>query len=213
MAKSIIMVLDTETCGNFDKGFVYDLGYVICDKKGNVLAENNWLVREIFTSASEMMGAFFAAKFFTHYAQALQDGAIRLTSWAEITEAINRDIDLYQVNMLTAYNLQFDLTVMRNTQKRLGTKSRMLKRRIRKFCLLKFAKQTRLNGPLYKKWAFDNGYVTPTGLAQVKAEIAYRYISGQWDYKEPHTALGDARMEAEMLAACFRSKRKIPFIK
>lgn len=212
MDKLKIMVLDTETCGNFQQGFVYDLGYTICDKHGTVLIERNWLVREIFTNAREMMGAFFAAKFFTYYAQALQDAAITLTSWQDITAAINADIELYSVNALTAYNLEFDMTVMRNTQRRLGAKSKMLKRGLSKFCLMKFAKQTRLKGPSFKTWALINGYVTPTGLPQTKAEIAYRYISGNWEYIEPHTALGDARMETEILAACFRSKQKIPYI-
>ena len=47
ISKNVIMVLDTETCDL--SGSVYDVGYTITNKKGDILATRNFLVREIFT--------------------------------------------------------------------------------------------------------------------------------------------------------------------
>ena len=77
-----IATLDTETVGL--EGHVYDIGYVIHNKRGEIALERNWLVEENFTNPKKMMGAFYAGKHFTHYARMLQDGEIRLTPWAEI---------------------------------------------------------------------------------------------------------------------------------
>ena len=54
--KNVILVVDTETVGL--EGHVYDIGWVITNKRGEVLAERNWLVLENFTNPQRMMGAF-----------------------------------------------------------------------------------------------------------------------------------------------------------
>ena len=51
-----ILVLDTETVGL--EGHVYDVGYAITNKRGDIALERNWLVEENFTNPKKMMGAF-----------------------------------------------------------------------------------------------------------------------------------------------------------
>ena len=53
MKNKTIMVLDTETVGL--EGHVYDVGYCLTNKRGDILAERNWLVEENFTNAKRMM--------------------------------------------------------------------------------------------------------------------------------------------------------------
>ncbi len=118
ISKNVIMVLDTETCDL--SGSVYDVGYTITNKKGDILATRNFLVREIFTDASRMMGAFYAKKMFSHYAPMLDDGLVKLTAWADIVEQIRADVRDYGINIISAYNAGFDLRVMRNTNTLLG---------------------------------------------------------------------------------------------
>ena len=67
--RKIILTLDTEACDL--AGNVYDVGYTIHNRKGEILTTYNALVAEIFTDASKMMGAFYAKKLFTHYAPCL----------------------------------------------------------------------------------------------------------------------------------------------
>ena len=45
--KLALLTIDTETVGLH--GHVYDVGYIIHDKKGTIAVERNWLVEENFT--------------------------------------------------------------------------------------------------------------------------------------------------------------------
>lgn len=204
-----LMVVDTETTSL--EGFVYDIGYTVANKRGKIYVERNWLVKEIFTSGAEMMGAFYAKKFFSFYAQALADGEITLEPWASIVETMRQDVASFEVTAWAAYNLQFDKKVIRNTQKRLGNGSTVFAFAPKELCLWRFARQTRLKGKQYSRWCRANGFLTKGGKPQTTAEIAYRYIFGDWDFAEPHTALGDAQIETEIMAACFSQRKKIPW--
>jgi hypothetical protein len=44
---------------------------------------------------------------------------------------------------------------------------------------------------------------------QVKAETIYRYISGNYDFKESHTGLEDVMIEKDILTYCFRKHKKM----
>ena len=113
ITKKSIMVLDTEACDL--AGNVYDVGYTITNRKGEIISSFNALVLEIFTDASKMMGAFYAKKLFTHYAPMLNRSEVALMPWADIVAQIRYDMALYNVNVISAYNLGFDRRVMRRT--------------------------------------------------------------------------------------------------
>src|SRR5210317_708841 len=100
-AKSF-MTIDTETVGL--QGHVYDIAWAIHNKKGEVILERNWLVRENFTNPKKMMGAFYAGKMFTHYADMLESGAVKMASWFDIIETLREDAATHGVNVIAAYN-------------------------------------------------------------------------------------------------------------
>ena len=122
--KDIFIVLDTETCDL--TGSVYDVGYTIADRKGNIATTRNWLVQEIFTDAKKMMGAFYAKKMFSHYAPMLNDGAVKLAAWSEIVQTMRDDCATFGVTSIAAYNAAFDFRVMAATHKMLGHTDRIL---------------------------------------------------------------------------------------
>jgi hypothetical protein len=210
-SKKIILVLDTETADL--SGSVYDLGYVITDKSGTILAERNWLVKEIFTDASKMLGAFYAKKLFSHYAPMLDAGEIHLTPWADIVAAIRKDIADYSVNILAAYNLPFDIRAIRNTHASLGNADKILPFAIDQLCIWQFVCESKLNTRLYKNLARAQGWVSDAGNIRTGAEYAYRFCCGDWGFIEDHTALSDARIETAILARCFASRKTIPYNK
>jgi len=209
--KKIIMVLDTETADL--TGSVYDIGYTITDKRGNIAATRNWLVEEIFTDAKKMMGAFYAGKIFSHYAPMLQRGDIELTSWSTIVETMRTDILEHGVNILAAYNLPFDTRVMRNTHSALGYTDKILPHSLDQLCIWQFACETKLNTRLYKELAQAQGWVSEAGNIRTGAEYAYRFCAGDWGFIEDHTALSDAIIETEILARCFATNAKVPYNK
>jgi len=207
-AQNIFLVLDTETADL--TGNVYDVGYTITNKRGEILREYTALVSEIFTDADLMMGGFYAKKTFSHYAPMLDAGEISLVPWLDIVSTMQADIADYGVNVLAAYNLGFDKRVMSHTNKLLGngpvfaTAPKMLD-------IWQFACETKLNSATYKSLAFDQGWVSAAGNIRTGAEYAYRFCAGDWGFIEDHTALSDAKIETSILAACFAAKKRVPY--
>lgn len=208
MKRSIIL-FDTETADL--SGSVYDIGYLITDKAGRVKLQRNWLVKEIFTDAKKMMGAFYAKKLFTHYAPMLERGTIALTPWEQIVSTIQDDCEVWEVNTVAAYNLAFDRRVIGSTHKMLGYNDKVLPHKMDQLCIWRFACETKLNTKLYKDLAESLGWVSDAGNFRTGAEYAYRFCSGDWGFIEEHTALSDCLIENEILRQCFASKKKIPY--
>jgi len=204
-----ILVLDTETCAL--QGHVYDVGYTIANKRGEIVLTRNWLVQEIFTDASKMMGAFYARKLFSHYAPMLGRGDVELVPWNDIVAIMRGDIAEHGVNILAAYNLGFDRRVMRQTHGLLGDGSPIFGAGTKQLDLWQFACETKLSQKAYKRIAEENGWVSSAGNIKTGAEFAYRFCSGDFGFIEDHTALSDALIETKIMADCFATKRKIPY--
>lgn len=209
MKSKIIMVLDTETVGL--EGHVYDIGYVITNKRGDILAERNWLVEENFTNAKRMMGAFYAGKHFTHYARMLQEGEIRLTPWAEIVAAFRADMAAFSVDIIAAYNAGFDFRVIAQTHADLGFSDLIVESPTQVLDIWQFACETKLQQKQYANIARALGWVSPAGNIKTGAEFAYRFVCGDHSFIEDHTALSDARIETAILAECYRQKKAVPY--
>ena len=199
-----IMVGDTETVG------LEGLGYCIANKRGNIVAERNWLVEENFTNPKKMMGAFYAGKHFSHYARMLQDGKIRLTPWAEVIETLRDDWETYDCNVFAAYNAGFDLRVIQQTHEDLGFEGDALPD-AKILDIWQFACETKLSQKQYANIARSQGWVSSKGNIKTGAEFAHRYCSGDLSFIEDHTALSDARIEVAILAECFKQKRRVPY--
>lgn len=207
--KNVIMVIDTETADL--SGSVYDVGIVIADRKGNVIETYSALVAEVFENGSKMMGAFYAKKLFTHYARALQDDEIRLTPWAEIVSNMQRLIAEHDVTTISAYNLAFDMRVLKTTNRELGTSNILPHANFRFLCLWRFACVAKLNTRLYKELAASQGWFSEAGNLKTGAEYAYRFCAGDWGFIEDHTALSDALIETEIMKVCFAARKPIPY--
>jgi len=208
--QNVIMVLDTETADL--TGSVYDVGAVITTRKGEILEVYSALVSEVFEDADRMMGAFYAKKLFTHYARALQDDDISLVPWAEICANLARLVETHNVNVISAYNLKFDLRVMKSTNKMLGGTSPILpKREYKLLDLWRFACEAKLNTRLYKDLARSQGWFSEAGNLKTGAEYAYRFCAGDWGFIEDHTALSDALIETEIMKVCFAARKPIPY--
>lgn len=207
----VILTIDTETA-SLD-GDVYDIAYAIHDKRGNIAVQRNWLVNENFTNAKRMMGAYYAHKLFSHYAPMLDAQAIRLTPWAHIVETMRSDIARHGVNVVAAYNLPFDMRVIRQTNATLGTGKPIFGAlcTVKLLDIWQFICESRLDNNLYRSVAIEQGWISKAGNVKTGAEFAYRYTFGNFSFIEDHTALSDVLIEVELLAACFKTRKKIPY--
>ena len=203
------LVLDTETVGL--EGHVYDMGWAICDKRGNVLHTRNHLVWENFTNPQRMMGAFYAGKMFSHYADMLQAGTVTMLPWAEICGLLAEDFEAFDVDVVAAYNAGFDLRVIRQTHADLGNGGKVLPRACDVLDIWQFACETKLSQKQYRNLATAQGWVSPAGNIKTGAEFAYRFVGGDWGFIEDHTALSDVLIEVAIMAECFRQKKSVPY--
>ena len=207
--KKMVLTLDTETASLVTD--VFDVGYTIADKSGNVVCERSALVREVFSNQRKMRKAFYYDKVFTEYLPMLERGEIVIRPWMDIVAMLRADIQEHGVNVLSAFNLGFDKRVMTNTHKEHGDGRPVLPRKVDLLDIWLFSCQVKINTQGYKTWARATGAVSPAGNYRSNAESVYRYVMGLDSFEEKHTALADARIETEILASCFRRKRKIPY--
>lgn len=120
--KKYYLVLDTETCTlpfadsiglnpmqrknlGIMKPIIYDIGWIISDRQGNVIKEVSYLVHEVFFTPTLFNTAFYGNKR-PLYLERLAKGDILVRLWNDIVEELIDD--LLFVDIACAYNACFD---------------------------------------------------------------------------------------------------------
>ena len=203
-------LLDEVTPANM---LVYDIGWIVTDKRGIVYEKRSFINSDIFFDESELMkSAYYADKIPQYYAM-LQSGETIAKSFYNIRRCLLEDIEKYGITEIYAHNMRFDYGSLNNTQRWLTkSKYRYYFPKNVKICdTLKLCRQLIATMPTYKRWCEENGYVTKHKKPQPKltAEIVYRFISGDNDFTEEHKGLDDVMIEKEILAYCYRKHKKM----
>lgn len=204
------LVLDTETASL--TGEVYDLGWVVCKKDGVPLRKQSFLISEVLYNPKLMMGAYFASKIFSHYIPLIAAQDIVVKKWEEVADIFRRDMEEYNVQVVCAYNLPFDMRAIKQMVTTYGNQ-KLLPYRVDLLCLWNACCELRLNSWGYKAFCGIHGGISDAGNFRTSAEWAYRYLTQDATFRESHTALHDAEIEAELLAWCIKRKKKIPLNK
>ena len=123
MKKMYFLTLDTETATlpfikdienltdnqrqtlSIAKPLVYDIGWTIADRKGNIVKKENYLIQETFFVPNVFNTAYYKDKR-PLYMELLASGAIKVDTWDNVIEILLKDLDT--VNFVTAYNACFD---------------------------------------------------------------------------------------------------------
>lgn len=219
--KTYIIVLDTETCPldrDFDgvspwNMFVYDIGWAVVDKKGNVYETKSYVNRDIFFEEKLLMDSSYYADKLPQYYDDIRSGKRKVATWFRIKKDLADTMKRYNTNIVCAHNARFDDGATKNTERWL-TKSKyryFLPYGTEIWDTMKMANDVVAKTPTYRQFCFDNGFVTShkTPRPQVKAETLYRYITQDLDFEESHTGLEDVLIEKEILAYCFRKHKKM----
>ena len=219
--RSYIVVLDTETCPldrDFDgvtpwNMFVYDIGWAVVDKKGNVYETKSYVNRDIFFEEKLLMNSSYYADKLPQYYDDIRNGKRKVATWRRIKKDLADTMKKYNTNIVCAHNARFDDGATKNTERWL-TKSKyryFLPYGTEIWDTMKMANDVVAKTPTYRQFCFENGFVTnhKTPRPQVKAETLYRYITQDLDFEESHTGLEDVLIEKEILAYCFRKHKKM----
>ena len=213
------IVLDTETCP-IDKDFegvspynmfTYDCGWAVVDKKGNVYKTQSFVNADIFCDEKELMNSAYYANKIPQYWEDIKNGKRTLSTFYNIRQALLNDIKEFGVTEIYAHNMRFDYGTL-NTTQRWETKSKyryFFPKDIAICDTLKMARCVIAKMPTYKKFCDENGYMTKNNQVKLTAEILYRFIKKDDSFIESHTALEDVLIEKEILAYCYKQKKKM----
>ncbi len=201
-----ILVLDTETTGDLKQPLIYDFGYKIINPKGQVLFTKNALVREVFENRFIMDKAYYSQKVKT-YEKMLLNHEIELQPFHVIIREFITMTRKYKVEIISAYNLAFDVSALNGTMRMCYSKGhddRILEKLINQknkklLCIWNLACETILDTDEYREFATEHEKKTEKGNFLTNAEVTYQYIKNDIDFKEDHTALSDVNIEIEIL--------------
>ena len=252
------MVLDCETAtlpcaSNYEeqerkniaiaKPLIYDLGWKIVDRHGNVYHRENYLITEIFSVPAIFDTAYYAEKR-PIYLEKLHRGEISLVNWETAMTAFLSDLAVCEA--IGAYNSMFDfkkavpftelyisklysndyhnwlrwqertcawLAEGNKTESQQPFEETIFRFRGKTYPLFDLwglSCQHILNCDEYKQMCIDQKWETASGkYFKTSAETAYRFLSGNAEFVESHTAIDDVDIESQLFAEIVkRTKNK-----
>ena len=211
LMRNLYVVLDTETVT--DARFVYDIGWIVFDAKGNRLDSVNYLVEEIVNSPlgiPMLSRDNFSRRKYPFYRDAMVFHSIPIKPLAQIAIEFESLAARYNAQnvIVCAYNAAFDISVLnQNCQWLYGLD--FFGDEIRYLDIMTAAMGIICNTQRYVNYCLDNGFITDAGNVKTSAEIVYRYMTKNNTFEESHTALDDCEIESEILFTCKNRKKKI----
>lgn len=211
--KKYIIILDVETTNNQigvkgapNDGLVYDLGFIVADKQGNVYARRSFAIKEIFDWKELMDTAYYKNKLPKYY-EKIKKGEMKKVSIWEARKSIKSAMEYFNITEVYAFNANFDYTTLNNTVRFLsGSACRWFFKYGTKICdIWHIACQTL---GLQKTFQWEN-VRNANGNLITNAERMYAYLSQDFDFEEEHTGLADALIETQILARCFKTHKSI----
>lgn len=219
-----LMGVDTETCNGIDidgnrvdlsQSLVYDIGWAICDKRGNVYRTRSFLIYEVFVAMKDVMASAYYADKIPMYWEQVKSGQRKLVRFQTMYNMFWNDIKEFGISAIFAHNAHFDYKALTNTIRWVykSKKRFFFPRKIEIWDTLKMARQTIGKQPSYKRWCEKHEYMTKHKTPQVRltAEVLYKYISGNNDFEESHTGLEDVLIEIKIMAHCFRQHKPMEY--
>lgn len=211
MKKYFYMVLDVETANTTDDALVYDVGFAITDRKGNIYEKYSYIVRETFFDYADLMKSAYYAEKLPKYYKGIKNGDFCVKSLYAVRKQIADLIKKYNIHAVCAYNAFFDSTALNKTQ-RYMTKSKyryFLPYGTQIFCIWHMACQVICTQKGYVKFCLDNGFVSPKGNIKTSAETVYAFLTRNEQFEEQHTGLQDVLIETEIMKECFKKHKKM----
>lgn len=223
--KKYIMVLDTETANgimvnnklDLSCSIVYDIGFTVIDKKGNVYQQASMAIGDVFCGMRDLMKTAYYAEKIPKYWEDIKAGKRELVSFLHARDIVLNTMKKYNITTVCAHNARFDVNALNNTIRYItkSEKRYFFPYGTEIWCTMKGASNTIAKQKGYKIFCQKNGYMTnhKTPRVRVTAEILYKYISGNHDFVEEHQGLDDTTIEAKILVQILRQHSKKEYIR
>ena len=211
MGKDYYLVLDVETANSTDDPLVYDLGFAVCDRKGNIYEAESYVVSDIFYKETELMQTAYYHEKLPKYYEGIKEKAFKVINFYMAKKRIADLIEKYNIKAVCAYNASFDTKALNTTQRYLtNSKYRyFLPYGTEVYCIWHMACQVICTQKRYIKFCLDNGFVSESGNIKTSAETVFAYMTKNKKYEECHTGLQDVLIETQIMAKCFAQHKKM----
>ena len=231
--RTIACVVDTETCfKNSDShGLIYHFGAVF----GNIEQTESLHVKEMdyyVLETMENIGNFLFKNSTTGEAYATNGAMTRawkeainnphkVKRWKDIIKEFNNNMNSMGVDILTAYNYNFDIGegrkigTIRKTHTQYEHKSFYLRTSDINVCCLMDISATLLMNKEFYSWTNSlneedkKRMTTDKGNLSYSAEAVARFLNLDVDYIEPHTAQHDAQLEFMILCKAWATHKNV----
>lgn len=210
--KKYFLVLDVETANSIDDPLVYDIGFVIGDKKGNIYEKYSFAIAETFDYYQDLLQtAYYAEKIPQYYVEMAQ-GIRSKTNFYMARQTILFLMKEYNITEVFAYNCHFDRRALTSTQ-RYFTKSKyrwFFPYGTKFSCIWNMACSTLLQQKTFRIRAIAKKWFTPSGKnISTNAETVHKYITGDDDFSEQHKGIDDVLIEYDILLRCLNQHKKM----
>ena len=204
------MVFDTETTNDIDCPIMYDFGFAIIDKNGNIYRKGSFVVADVFLDKELMESAFFAEKIPMYWEQ-IKSGERELKRLANIRKIVLDTMKEFNIKIVMAHNTRFDYRSTATTQRYL-TKSKyryFFPYGTEFWDTLKMAREIFSDDENYCAFCTENDFLTKNGKNKYTAEILYRYLTDDISFVESHTGLEDVMIEKEIFVHCVQKNPNV----
>lgn len=215
MNKIKIFMCDTETAGSLDNPFVYDIGAMVLDAKGNQVMNDtiNHINCGVFYFKKDLMETAYYAEKLPTYRDEIWDGEREVFDIMETRERVHKLFKEEGITVVCAHNARFDINALNNTVRDAtnGKVKYFFPYGVEVWDTLKMARQILKEKPTYRKFCEENGFMTNHAVPRPRytAEVIYRFITKDTDFEEAHTGLRDVEIEAQILAYFIRQHKKM----
>lgn len=199
------LIIDTETANGLDCPIVYDFGFAVIDEHAEVYEQGSFVVVDTFFDREMMDSAYYKDKI-ACYIDDINAGRRKLIFLKDLNETVKRVMRRHGIDTVIAHNAKFDYRSTATTTRYLTcSKTRYFFPYGTHFVdTLKMAREVFGKDTDYIAYCEEHGFVTKHKKPQPKftAEVLYRYLQGDNEFNEAHTALEDCLIEKEIFAAC-----------
>ena len=200
-----IVVFDTETV-SLEKPFCYNIGYTIVEvESGKTLIKRDYVVEQVWHNPMLFITAYYADKR-DIYVKAMRSRKTVMEKYGYICQAMIRDFIAYDVKGAYAFNSPFDDKVFTYNSEWFKCNNPFDNMPI--FDIRGYVHHFMVDDN-FKAFCEDYGYFTDSGNYSTTAEVMYRYLTGNTEFIEDHTALSDSEIESAILLECIKRGAKV----
>lgn len=209
--KKKFLVVDVETANDTLYPLVYDIGYAVVDKEGNVYEQKSLIIRDIFCFEKELMKTAYYSKKIPKYLERISTHQSQVVDLLLARWIIKDTMEKYNIKTICAYNAFFDINAL-NTTLRYVTKSKyrwFFPYGMEINCIWNMACQLLYTQKRFAEFAIQHDYFSPSGNLRTSAEIGFRYLTDETQFTEEHQGLQDVLIECQIMAKCYAQHKKV----